>query len=86
MALAAGSDIMEPSPALQGTTAEGAAIAARGVQPAAPASEGGGMTAGGITVQVFVDGAAAGDDPEQLGSTIGAAVRRELVAIFDKAS
>ncbi|HMJ52400.1 MAG TPA: tape measure protein [Polyangiaceae bacterium] len=70
------------APTLQGANAQAASAAAQSV--AAPAGEGG--TSGGpISVTVQVSGADV-SNPEQLGQTIGVAVRRELVALLKKAS
>lgn len=70
------------APTLQGANAQAASAAVQGV--AAPTGDGG--TSGGpISVTVQVSGADV-SNPEQLGQTIGVAVRRELEAIFDKAS
>jgi tape measure domain-containing protein len=72
----------EAAPTLQGASAQSASSAVQGV---AASSGEGGAAAGPISVTVQVSGADV-SNPEELGATIGAAVRRELEAVFDKAS
>lgn len=77
----AASGMVAEAPALTGATADAAAAAVRSV-PAA-ASEGG--SGPDITVNVNVNGANA-SNPQELATDIATQVRRELEAIFDKAS